>query len=364
MKSQLHIVRRHLMPVVLCFCLFFVNHSTAQPLVITENQTQQEAEQMIQDIFVGTGVQVFNVSYLGFPQASGSFTGNTGVGLNDGFLMTSGLAYLANGPNDISSHGYSNGSNGDPDLSKFDGGTSLDACVMNFDFIPFAKYITFRFCFASEEYPEFAPPNNSSYNDKFGFFLSGPGIEGPYINDAVNIASLPNSSTMISINNVNAVTNQEYYVNNWDPAINNHIQYDGYTTLIDIFAEVEPLETYHLKLAISDGGDRIYDSGLFFKAFSFRSTDIMNENEIAEVNLTSRLLSPNPGYGRFSIDPGNYFAANCTYELFNTNGTKLLSSSIENDRSFLLDMSGFPAGVYFVRISDGQRSETHKLVNR
>lgn len=364
MKSQLQIVRRNLMPVVLCSCLFFVNHSIAQPLVITENQTQQEAEQMIQDIFVGTGVQVFNVSYLGFPQASGSFAGNTGVGLNDGFLMTSGRASIAQGPNNAPSAGFSNGTAGDPDLSSFNGGTSLDACVMHFDFIPFAKYITFKFSFASEEYPEYAPPNSAMFNDKFGFFLSGPGIEGPYINDAVNIASLPNSSTIISINTVNAVTNQEYYVNNWNPVINDNIQYDGYTTLIDIFAEVEPLDTYHLKLAISDGGDRIFDSGLFFKAFSFRSTDIMHEKEIAEVNQTSRLLFANPGFGRFFIDPGKYFAGNCIYELFNTNGTKLLSSSIENDRSFMLDMSGFPAGVYFVRISDGQRSETHKLINR
>jgi hypothetical protein len=350
--------------IVFFFMIFIQTSAIGQNLVITENQTQQEAEQMIQDIFVGTGVQVFNVSYLGYPQASGSFAGNTGVGLDDGFLMTSGRAGIAQGPNDSQSSGHSNGAAGDPDLDQFSGGFSYDACVMHFDFIPFAKYITFKFVFGSEEYPEYAPPNNSSFNDKFGFFLSGPGIEGPYSNNSVNIATLPNSSTVVSINTVNAVTNQEYFVSNWNPVVNNNIQYDGYTTLIDIFAEVEPLETYHLKLAISDGGDRIFDSGLFFKAFSFRSTDIMNKTEIAEVKLTSRLLSPNPGNGRFSIDPGKFFAGNCIYELFNTNGTKLLSSSFENDRSFLLDMSGFPAGVYFVRISDSQRSETHKLVNR
>lgn len=364
MKSKLYGLTLHRLLIVLGFCLLLQNFSVAQPLVITENQTQQEAEQMIQDIFVGTGVQVFNVSYHGFPLASGSFVGNTGVGLDNGFLMTSGRASIANGPNNLSNAGTSNGALGDSDLNLLGGGVSLDACIMNFDFIPFAKYITFKFSFASEEYPEYAPPNNSSYNDKFGFFLSGPGIEGPYSNNSVNIATLPNSSTVVSINTVNAVTNQEYFVSNWQPVVNNSIQYDGYTTLIDIFAEVEPLETYHLKLAISDGGDRIYDSGLFFKAFSFKSTDILNEEEIIATNRKSLLLSPNPGNGHFRFDLGNLSSGNCTYELFNTNGTKLLSGQTDTNQYFELKMSSFSEGIYFIRFADQQRSETHKLINR
>ena len=36
------------------------------------------------------------------------------------------------------------------------------------------------------KYPEYAPPNNSSFNDVFGFFISGPGIAG-----LQNIAQVP-----------------------------------------------------------------------------------------------------------------------------------------------------------------------------
>jgi hypothetical protein len=358
--SFLRVLAGPMLMVGLMVCLTPVANS--QDLVITENQTQQEAEQMILDIFVGTGVQVFNVAYVGFPRASGSFVGNTGLGLEDGFLMTSGLAYLADGPNDMPSHGYANESNGDPDLDKFNGGLSYDACVMNFDFIPFAKYITFKFSFASEEYPEYAPPNNSSYNDKFGFFLSGPGIEGPYSNNSVNIATLPNSSTVISINNVNAVTNQEYFVSNWQPVVNNNIQYDGYTTLIDIVAAVEPMETYHLKLAISDGGDGIYDSGLFFKAFSFKSTDIIGTPEKKPDEWYGLRLIPGIGPSRFTVDLGQQPGKDIRYSVFATTGQCTRSGQLPWSQTFTLEMDQLPAGVYVLYVDVDGVKQSQKFI--
>ena len=44
--------------------------------------------------------------------------------------------------------------------------------------------LRFNYVFASEEYPEFTQPTD--YNDVFGFFISGPNINGPYSNDAEN----------------------------------------------------------------------------------------------------------------------------------------------------------------------------------
>ncbi|MDP3461225.1 MAG: choice-of-anchor L domain-containing protein [Bacteroidales bacterium] len=242
-------------------------------LVITENTTAQQAQDMIQNVFISGDIQISNVVYTGYPQASGSFIGNTGVGFLKGMILTSGRASIADGPNGSASAGFDNPAAGDTDLNQMAGGTSHDACVLAFDFVPKTTRVKFNYVFGSEEYPEYAPPNNSSYNDKFGFFLSGPGINGTYQNNAINIALLPNN-TPVSINNVNAVTNQEFYVSNWSPVNNNNIQYDGYTVMLTAESVVTPCVPHRIKLAISDGGDGVYDSGVFLEANSFSDGSI------------------------------------------------------------------------------------------
>ena len=58
----------------------------------------------------------------------------------------------------------------------------------NFDFVAESESVSFNYVFASTEYSSFTC---TSYNDIFGFFLSGPGITGPYSNNAVNLAYIP-----------------------------------------------------------------------------------------------------------------------------------------------------------------------------
>lgn len=88
----------------------------------------------------------------------------------------------------------------DPDLAFIE---SQQRCVavLEFDFIPTGDSISFRFVFGSEEYPEYVC---SQYNDVFGFFLSGPGIDGSFTNNAINLGVLPNSTVPIAINTVNS----------------------------------------------------------------------------------------------------------------------------------------------------------------
>ncbi|CAN5396095.1 hypothetical protein BH11BAC1_BH11BAC1_28620 [soil metagenome] len=52
------------------------------------------------------------------------------------------------------------------------------------------------------------------------------------------------------------------------------MQYDGYTTVLTARAGVIPCETYHLKIAIADVTDGVYDSGVFLEGGSFKSTGI------------------------------------------------------------------------------------------
>jgi uncharacterized repeat protein (TIGR01451 family) len=129
--------------------------------------------------------------------------------------------------------------------------------------------------FGSEEYPEFSP---SSFNDAFGFFLWGPNISGPYTyngypNGGVNIATLPDGLTPVTINNVGDANNVQYYVfNDAGSAFGNAIQYDGSTVLMTAGYSVECGEVYHIKMAICNVGDQSYDSGVFLKANSLNST--------------------------------------------------------------------------------------------
>lgn len=229
---------------------------------------------LVQNILLGNGVTVSNVTYNGSPVAIAQFTAaNTTLGINSGIVMTTGTT-LPNGdgpqgPNDASGAGVDNNMGGFNLLSQAIQGTqTYNAAILEFDFIPYADTVRFKYVFGSDEYPEFAPPNNTTYNDVFGFFISGPGITG-----FQNIAKLPNGA-VVSINNVNTMTNPFYFVNNGDgnTAPYNlspqYIQYDGFTKVLEAISQVQCGQTYHLILAIADVGDGQWDSGIFLEANS------------------------------------------------------------------------------------------------
>ena len=138
---------------------------------------------------VGTGVQVFNIKFTGANVAGGKFTGGQGIiGFDQGIILSSGGASGVIGPNNSSSFTVSNGTAGDSDLDAIVApNPTLDAAVLEFDFVPASGTLSFKYVFSSEEYPEFV---NSPFNDVFAFFLNGK-----------NIALIPNTSTPVSINN-------------------------------------------------------------------------------------------------------------------------------------------------------------------
>lgn len=189
-------------------------------------------------------------------------TGATTLGIEEGVILTTGLAENAEGPND--DDGFTDGTDfqnalGDIQLDTLPGNTSMqdseDACVFEFDVYAATDELVFDYVFGSDEYPEFAPPN-SSFNDVFAFFITGPGIPIP-----VNIATLPITGTPpASINSINPSTNNEFYIDN---IAGKSIEYDGYTTVLQAKADVIPCNYYHLKLAIADRNDGLFDSGVF-----------------------------------------------------------------------------------------------------
>jgi hypothetical protein len=238
-------------------------------------------EQLVQQILIGGGVFTSNITYTGADISRGKFWGGPGnIGIRDGVLLTSGSVNVALGPNSSGGDGLATGQPGDPDLNAISGVNTFDACVLEFDFIPQSTVVSFRYVFASEEYHEYV----NQFNDAFGFFISGPGITGPYSNNSKNIALIPLTEIPVTINTVNcgnpyncgtSCENCQFFVNNNQM----FTEYDAFTTVLTAWANVIPCELYHIKLAIGDGVDHVYDSGVFLEANSFSSVGIENEVE-------------------------------------------------------------------------------------
>lgn len=220
--------------------------------------TPTSAATTLAQTIAGNGVTVSNATLNCGPNAAGTFSySGSNLGMTGGIILTTGAATDAANPGST----FVSVSNGntytDPNLTAITANATNDVCLLEFDFVPLCSQVSITFVFGSEEYPNFV---NSSFNDAFGIFLTGPNPSGGTYN-AQNIGTLPNG-TPVSINNVNASTNSAYFHDNYT-APNNDIAYDGYTIPITSTTSVTPCSTYHMKIGIADAGDEAYDSGVF-----------------------------------------------------------------------------------------------------
>lgn len=282
---------------VLFFNLLIITCFSAKAQLTVDNTTMTP-EQLVQNVLVGTGVTVSNVTWNGsaanagiVQEQAGHFSGVTGtVSLTNGVILGSGDVTLAIGPNagGAGSAGGTGDSGVDPDLTAIASNDLYDEAVLEFDFVPQGDSIKFKYVFASEEYPEFVC---SGFNDVFGFFISGPNPAGGSYT-AQNLAIIPGSGGLpVTINSVNpgvvgssgvaggctSLAYSAYYVDNTGGVT---VEYDGLTVTLTAEAAVTCGETYHIKLALSDVGDGGYDSGVFLEAGSFSSNSV-------EVTLTT-----------------------------------------------------------------------------
>ena len=268
-------VNKFLLKIITLFIA--VNVSVDSYAQLTVNNSQTPA-QLVQNVLLGPGVTATNVTFTGTNISRGRFSGVSNLGLNSGVILATGNISVAPGPNNSgsSSLGGSGQTSNDPELNAISTNTLYDAAILEFDFVPLSDTIKFRYVFGSEEYMEFAA---SSYNDVFGFFISGPNPSGGSYNNQ-NIALIPNTTTPVTINNVNGNVNSTYYFNNEFPP-GTSVQYDGFTVPLTATAIVTCGETYHIKIAIADAGDSGFDSGVFLEAESFSSPGVSIIPEIS-----------------------------------------------------------------------------------
>ncbi len=242
-----------------------------------------EAVTLVNDVFAGGRCEtIFNIQAIGEAAGIGFFSGGSNiVGFDRGILLSTGKVTDAIGPNNSRQTGDEplEGLTGDQDLQLIAEDQIYDRVGLEFDFIPLNSEVSFRYVFASEEYCEFV---GSEYNDVFGFFVSGPGINGIFSSNAINAAIVPGTNDAVSINTVNHTSNSDFYIPNErseDQTLCNlpqevnpllgFIEYDGLTVVLTAQLRLIPCETYHIRLVIADVGDPSYDSAVLLEAGSF-----------------------------------------------------------------------------------------------
>jgi hypothetical protein len=305
MKQSIHRLLQSPFKLTLILCFFHFQNLIAQ-IEVEPTGTIFTPENLVTNVFLGNGVEVTNLTYAGDNLAVGYFTNGTNdVGMERGIVMASGFATTAATPNNGGgTTGDTNSAPNDPDLSAITTAGPQDIAIYEITFIPINDTLRFKYAFASEEYPEYAC---SGFNDAFGFFISGPGINGPFSNNGVNIAFIPDPSDPsgttfttlpVTINNVNSgsvgaagnianctppngsLAYGQYYNDNIGSTT---LTYDG---VLDVFIAqvvVIPCEEYTIKLAICDAGDQAFDSAVFLEAKSFGTGSL--DVEISTVSL-------------------------------------------------------------------------------
>jgi len=288
-----------------------VDNTTYTPMDLTENY------------LISGCLNAANIKFTGNSKQIGYFHGgNSTLGISEGLVLSTGNAKDAEGPNSSANKSTNWSGAGDATIASMIGistSTTYDAAALEFDFKPSSDTVSFKYCFASEEYNEYV---NTAYNDAFGLFISG----GPQSYSNKNIALIPGTSIPVSINNVNKGpaaagqlgtgpgANTAYYRDNADGHIN--IQCDGLTTVLTATIAVTAYEWYHMKLVVADVSDGIYDSWVFLGSNSFTSGNCVS------------MKIKNPVAGKDSWEGSN---SAITFSRANTTSANKISSA--NTRS-------------------------------
>jgi len=283
------------------------------------NTTAEEAANYL----VGEGVTVSNASFTGNSLQLAKFSnGNDYLEFNDGVILTTGKSSYA-GERYTSEYANSRPLNGgitnDPDLSllpnrwKFlwqpGGGYEIfsdqqltGVAALEFDVTTTTgTLLELEFLFASMQYNH-APMYGDDF-DVFGIFVSGPGINGNFSNNAKNLALVPNREVPVSWCTINCkdetpwgpeYDNCEYCVNHkWNiddqPLVGQYnllrdFIYEGSSKAITGSIPVRCNETYHVRVAISNTKDKKQDSAVMLKRGSIRTG--FNLSQVTTSNQT------------------------------------------------------------------------------
>ncbi len=250
------------------------NLSLSQNIAV--DATTYTPQQLIEEILIDSGcienIQVTNSIGGNFPDGDKSFgyfsANGSDFPFDKGLVLSTGKLANVPGPNNRLSDDDAPGWNGDPDLEAALGiYNTTNATIIEFDFIPNADNIRFRYIFASEEYQQ-GDPNTCRYSDAFAFLIKP--IGGNY----TNIALVPGTNTPVQVTTVHSGIPgscppiNETYFEGWNGS-NAPINFNGQTKILIAESPVIVNQPYHIKLVIADESNYRYDSAVFLEGGSF-----------------------------------------------------------------------------------------------
>lgn len=288
------------------YCLIFAvvafSYFTANAQIVVQNSG--DPAELATNLAFTSNLEVFNVTFSGDSNQFGLFNAeNSNIPIDYGIVLGTGDVTNVIGPNLSTSSTLGGGNFGasDVDIELLVPGVYNDAAVLEFDFISTTDTsITIEFVFGSDEYNNYVC---TQYTDGVGVFLSGPGFDGPFSNNAINLATVPGTGSPVSINSINSgapgvygdeatcfaadslwMENSVYFYNNEIIPCPGETQLDGFTVTIANTAILVPGEVYHLKIVIADAADTSVDSAIFLKGISIEgctNESALNFNPLA-----------------------------------------------------------------------------------
>ena len=365
---------------VVILYLFFVFSFTGFTQNLLKIDTFYSTNDLVDKILVGNGIRVGNVKLTGQKFGICHFQIDTNViGMKNGILLSTGNVF------DIARSNSSPGTSGyvsaytkkyrsDKDLNKICHGRTFDQMILEFDFVPYNNNVSFRFSFASEEYPEYV---GTGYNDVFAFIVTGDSIKKK------NLALIPGTKYPITINNINQNKYSDLFIDNnyflnyglfknikdkphvsflklfWNKLFHyqkksdlgfyyletekkklnqlivNNFEYDGFTKVLTATCYLKPWQMYHLKIAIGDVGDAVFDSGVFLEAGSFTSVKDTSEKNFANYpDLSNTIDWDSIFYKKRKITDDSTMADTLTEEKF-----EVTNINFDFDKTIIPDSS-------------------------
>ncbi|MDY4789970.1 MAG: choice-of-anchor L domain-containing protein [Bacteroidales bacterium] len=284
--------------------------------VVCTSQNGQSAQSVVENYFLGGGVEVSNVRFNGQLNVNsnqfGTFTNidtsGQNIKLNSGLIIATGDILNAAAPSQPPA-GYStvppsDGNNVSPSLYYLLQQLGLnyamnDVGVLSFDFVPQGDRVSFKYVFASDEYQSYVC---SQFNDAFGFFISGPFDENgnfvniggitPYINENIAIIPGSNPELPVTINTVNSgnpsgsvqpcvLSNTHLHILQSSETCNRMI---GYTIALETKrVDVAPCYKYRIEMATCNVSDHSLPSAVFLGANSFKVDEFQLSAQVGGV---------------------------------------------------------------------------------
>ncbi|SDJ64242.1 T9SS type B sorting domain-containing protein [Flavobacterium noncentrifugens] len=267
---------------LLLFALMFAVAGFSQS--ITVNTSTYTIPQLVNSVLINSPcVNATNITWktgtnYGSSNGIGFFQNtNPNFPIPSGVIISTGDVAHAPGPNNNNAELEDGSASwpGDSDLEATLAAASIpmnsvNATVLEFDFLPKSPNFSFDFLFASEEYGNY----QCEFSDAFAFLLTNT-VTG----ETKNLAVVPGTTAPISV-----ITIRDFLYNSGCPSVNSQFfgaynggisaaasptSYNGQTTLLNASAVLVPNTPYHIKLVIADRDDYKSDSAIFIASDSF-----------------------------------------------------------------------------------------------